>query len=172
MQYGAEAIIVRIPQLLIEPASLGIRAHSQVDTLRGAGYPVGAYWWLYRDVPVQQQVKDAMDFMNFIDLNPKFTYPDFETYQNTIPTLVQIKEACQRQEDSGRPAGVYTSEYMWSLIGSPVDPYLSSLPLWTANYNWQQDLNVPMYGGWTACVGHQYLGGVQDQNVFDRNYVI
>lgn len=167
-----EYCIVRIPQS-VEPAELAVIAHQQIDTVLTHGVHLGAYFWLYRDEPVQQQVSDVIRFLNSHggdSLCANLLWPDVEPYidNSNLPTLQQIKASTGFVFDAGYYPGMYTGPWVWDLLGNPIDEDLAKLPLWTAEYNGIAALEpIRHYGGWASCAGHQYVGNPLDHSVFN-----
>jgi hypothetical protein len=166
-----EYCIVRVPQR-VEPADLARIAHEQIEIVLAKGVKLGAYFWLYRDVEIEQQVEDVVRFLagykQYIQAN--LLWPDIEPYQtnDNLPDLNQIKECVSFCFDADYFPGIYTGPWVWKLLGNPHDPVLSSLPLWSAEYNEVPTLDsAQLYGGWTACAGHQFTSNPVDQSVFD-----
>lgn len=173
-QYTPDHVIVRIPQRF-EPTWFQGRAQAQLQSALAQGKTVGAYCWLYRDENIADQIQFPIGLLRSWQITVPYLWPDIEYYKtpDNIPSAEQIKEAVHVSQQEGVRPGIYTSKYMWSLIGTPTDPELSALPLWNAQYNEVATLDMEPYGGWTTCVGHQYstTGGI-DQDVFDSRYAV
>lgn len=174
-QYQAEHVIVRIPQR-VEGQSLHVRARAQIKTVLDVGATLGGYGWLYKDVPQDQQAHDWVDFLISEGVRVPWLWIDEEPYQSNdnLASIEQIKVCANTLRDRGEHPGVYTGPWVWALLDGVVDPEINAMPLWTAEYTEIPTLEgVTLYGGWTACVGHQYSasGGI-DQNVFDKRYTV
>lgn len=164
---------MRIPQR-VEPQALHSRARQQIVSVLTEGCTLGMYYWLYKDVPIRQQIDDATEFLRVMNVNVPIYWPDIEPYltNDNLPTISQIKEAVSIHSEYGQPCGIYTGPWVWSLLRNVADPVLYNRPLWTAEYNHKATLHdVTLYGGWQACVGHQYSADNNiDLNVFDKKY--
>jgi hypothetical protein len=174
-EQGAEHCIVRLPQR-VEPRALYTRASSQIDTVMGMdNCTLGAYGWLYRDVPIEQQVEDWLALLDDAQVKIPYLWLDIEPYEtnDNLPNLEQIKQAARLLEQHGVQPGIYTGPWVWALLRNPKDDYLMTLPLWTAEYNGLATLvDVTLYGGWVDCKGHQYWTKPVDLNVFDKSYTV
>uniref|UniRef100_A0A914WP51 Lysozyme n=1 Tax=Plectus sambesii TaxID=2011161 RepID=A0A914WP51_9BILA len=110
-----------------------------------------------------QQMKDTIDTLNSqgavigmiwldIERDPEWS-SDLGVNQQVIRDLVKQAEAM------GKKVGIYTNNNNWAAIVGINWSEFSSLPLWWANYNGQQNYDgfVP-FGGWTRPAIHQYKG--------------
>jgi Glycosyl hydrolases family 25. len=167
--WDIEYCIVRIPTS-VEPASLAAIARDQISIVLDNDVRLGAYFWLYRDIDIERQVSEVSEFLQGYQLQANLLWPDIEPYQNNtnMPSLPQIKLCTRLIVDYERDPGIYTGPWCWALLGNPVDEELNALPLWSAEYNQQANLDhVTLYGGWTHVAGHQYTSNPLDRNVFD-----
>lgn len=86
-----------------------------------------------------------------------------------------LQDALDRIVELGGYPNIYTGAWFWNMW-RPSNRF-ASVGLWTANYNGRPDLNVPLYGGWTKAIGHQFTGSTPkygttvDQNVFDSDWL-
>lgn len=94
-------------------------------------------------------------------------------------TVDQVRDAVDRVVELGARPVIYTARWWWA--GHFHDPSdLADVPLWTADYDGDDTLDLPLpYGGWSAesVIGKQYaegtlLAGVRvDLNVFREEFV-
>jgi len=88
----------------------------------------------------------------------------------------QIKAAVQACFDANMRPIIYTGAWAWEPFYGAV-PSVQNIPLWYANYNNQQNVMPPTFGGFKQAVGHQYAGSTTyfglnvDLNVFDKEFV-
>jgi hypothetical protein len=80
-------------------------------------------------------------------------------------------------QGTGARAVIYTGRWAWLRYLGNTDAF-KDIPLWAAAYGVEPDLVLAEpFGGWTAAVGHQFVGTVSlaglgvDVNVFDRDWL-
>ncbi len=162
-QHSIAHVIVRLwlPQERGTPAY----AQKQINSARANGCTTAGYWWLYRDLDPVQQAHDACEQARAAGVADIPLWIDVEPYtDDSLPSVEQIQAAVDTCIGEGIRPGIYTGAWLWGRLGNT--KAFASLPLWAALYNGQQDLEVPMFGGWTSCVGHQYQGD-PDLSSFD-----
>lgn len=155
---GATHVIVKAYQS-IEVDGGRMHAKAQIASAHSCGASVATYVWLYAGVPAEQQVDDALSLHV-----PPILWLDIEPYTDgSCPTAAEIHAAVDYCERIGQRVGIYTGKWVWDQRGYP--PAWSRLPLWTADYNGDPDLDhVTLYGGWTFASGKQFTSTPIDQN--------
>lgn len=156
---GATHVIVKLYQH-VEVDGAREHAQAQIASAQSCGCSVGGYVWLYAGIPAQQQVDDALSLYV-----PPVLWLDVEPYTDgSCPTAAEIHAAVDYCQTVGQRVGIYTGKWVWDQQGYP--SAWRHLPLWTADYNGDADLDhVTLYGGWTFASSKQWTSTPVDQNV-------
>lgn len=170
-RYGLDLVVVRLYQRTIEGEILQRHSRAQVESVKANGKHLFGYLWLYGGVDVDRQVNEALDLER-----PLALALDLETYQDqrtkivSWPNVTEVDQALNVCDRLGQRVMNYTGQWFWKdYLGSTMA--FAGRDLWSANYNGQETLETPTYGG-MRIVGHQYAdvapdGVSLDMDVFD-----
>ena len=166
---GLEPRPTHVVVRLYQAAELPSQEHSlaQIESARANGCTVGAYVWLYAGLDPRSQVRDVLALAARAQLRIPVLWLDVEPEADgSLPDVLEIRTAIGACWLAGVRAGIYSGSWAWPKLGSPTEFAEEGVPLWTADYNGQPTLGVPLYGGWTEVQGHQYQGSPIDRSVF------
>jgi GH25 family lysozyme M1 (1,4-beta-N-acetylmuramidase) len=166
-QFGVRHVIVKMYQR-IEGENYRQHARMQIASAQANGCTVGGYLWLYANVSAEQQVADALALAEETGARLPLLWLDIEHYptDHSMPNISQIHAAIAACERQGVMPGIYTGYYIWQELGFP---RLPGVPLWSANYNGREDLNIPAYGD-MLLVAHQFTSSPLDRSVIDLGF--
>jgi hypothetical protein len=171
---GARHVCVKLYQRVELGGRGAAISKAQLTSAIQNGCSVSGYWWQYRDVPIEQQVQDALAIPAQMGIALPIVYSDAETYTDgTCPSGEQVKYGLGYVRDQGQRSALYTGLYVWRDHLGQID--LTGELLYSANYNGLPTLeSSPGYGGMTV-IAHQYADrdaqGPIDCDVFDASVV-
>ncbi len=140
-------------------------SRAQVTSAWANGCETAAYYWQYRTSDPIASAHEACALARDCGISVPIVFDDIETYTDgSIPSADAVRAGGEQCAAEGFDRAIYSSEAMWKKIGNPV--FGPEWKAWVANYGVPPNVNVPGFGGMTV-VGHQWVGGIQDQSLFD-----
>lgn len=130
------------------------------------------YSWLFRDGDTVNEIGDSIQLFRDVGEDPKIIGFDCETYPagDPGPTAEQILRGAEKARSMGVEPILYSNKYWLDNISGNKE-ILRGVPAWIANWNNQQNLNIPA-PDWVTILAHQYTDTPVDWNVFDYDSLL
>ena len=178
---GAQALIIRAYQTAELPGLQDVTRRMMAVAEQADIWRLN-YAWLYRTVPPERTVADAVALIRSCGGNPGMLMLDCETYTdgrgNVLdpgPTAAQILAAAAECRRQGFNPIIYTAGWWLASPWFEGDArHLGDLPLWYANYSSGPILDAwagDRFGAWDRPLGHQYTADPVDWSVFDYDWL-
>jgi GH25 family lysozyme M1 (1,4-beta-N-acetylmuramidase) len=134
-------------------------AVGSLENARAAGLRIAAYYIHHDGNTPEFHLQKAKEAAGYLFNELEFLAIDIEVKPVTLETILRAVELVK--EENLIPV-IYTAGWFWNQYMYGVTE-LSDTPLWTADYDGDEDINkIHKYGGWEYCFGKQYIGDSKD----------
>lgn len=170
---GAQGLIIRAYQTF-EQVGLQDCTRQQTKAALQAGIWFWYYVWLYMGINPVASVRNALDLIWSLGVQPKLLALDCETYEGEEgPSIAQVISASNECIRQGVVPIIYTGNWWLDLKAKRGDDVvlLRGHDAWLSDYDDPSQLNIDNRYG-LHIVGHQYTSDPVDWSYFDLDELI